>query len=129
LRSLTDHEKHNLGPYIPKQDLDNADFHDGEVPWWLFKENRCVTIGNDIYCRLGEYNPCSPEGLALLGHELFHVGQYRNGMTVLSYIIEDGLSEGGRKNPLEIPAYLLQDQIENDLYNRYPNANACECAK
>jgi len=35
LRPLNDCEKKTLSPYIPQVDLDNADLHDGEVPWYL----------------------------------------------------------------------------------------------
>ena len=84
LRPLTDCEKAKLGPYIPKTDLDNADIHDGDVPWWFklaSKRYRAVTVGNDVYFRPGVYDPTTVDGLAHLAHELVHVGQYRNGMT------------------------------------------------
>jgi RHS repeat-associated protein len=76
LRPLTDCEKKMLSPYIPQEDLDNADLHDGEVPWYLGSNFIAVTRGNDIYFRPGVYDPSISEGLALLGHELVHVGQY-----------------------------------------------------
>jgi Domain of unknown function (DUF4157) len=46
-----------------------------------------VADDNDIYFRPGVYNASTTEGIALLGHELVHVGQYRNGMTTLSYLL------------------------------------------
>jgi len=46
LRPLTPSEKRKLKPYIPKVDLDNADLHDGEVPWYLGKDFAGITRGN-----------------------------------------------------------------------------------
>jgi uncharacterized protein RhaS with RHS repeats len=77
LRPLTACEKQKLAPYIPKIDLDKADLHDGEVPWYLGKDYAGITRGNDIYFRPGVYDPSTIDGLAVLGHELVHVGQYR----------------------------------------------------
>jgi hypothetical protein len=37
------------------------------------------TAGNDVYFAPGQYDPLSREGLALLGHELTHVVQQREG--------------------------------------------------
>src|SRR5262249_59539571 len=39
LRPLTACEKQKLRPYIPTVDLDNADIHDGKVPWWFRNKN------------------------------------------------------------------------------------------
>lgn len=65
LRELNPSEKFILGGYIPSQDLNNADFHDGEVPWFLPDDKACITLGNDIYCKPDIYKQCTPEGLAL----------------------------------------------------------------
>src|SRR2546423_4895107 len=86
LRPLTDCEKKALAPYIPKIDLDNADLHDGQVPRWLGKRFEGITLHNDIYFRPGVYDPSTPEGIAVLGHELIHVGQFRNGLSIARYI-------------------------------------------
>src|SRR5262249_44322675 len=94
LRPLTACEKGQLQPYIPEVDLYSAKLHvDQEPPIPVFPDVRAVTLGNHIYMRLGRYDPSTPEGLALLGHELFHVGQYRNGMTVISYFLSPGKYE------------------------------------
>ena len=113
LRPLSACEKQALAPFIPKVDLDNANLHVGQVPWWLGKDFSGVTVNNDIYFRPGVYDPKTVAGLAVLGHELVHVGQYRNGMTRLKY----GLAslKGYDKNPYETPAYALQAQIANTL--------------
>jgi hypothetical protein len=52
--------------------------------------------------------------MALLGHELVHVGQYRNGMNDLEYLLN-----GYEENPYEKPAYDLQDRIMKDLRKTY----------
>lgn len=114
LRPLTTCEKDKLSPYIPDVDLDSADLHDGEVPPWLLSSMAGVTVGNDIYFRPGVYNPASASGLALLGHELVHVGQYRGGMTMGSYVWES-VKNGYENNKFEKPAYDMQRRILGDL--------------
>jgi RHS repeat-associated protein len=113
LRPLTDCEKNALAPYIPQSDLDNADLHDGTVPWWLLKRYDGITLHNDIYFRPGVYDSSTPAGLALLGHELVHVGQYRNGLTLPKYLWAS--REGYDQNPYEVPAYEKQAQIRDKL--------------
>jgi uncharacterized protein RhaS with RHS repeats len=110
LRGLSECEKFVLAPYIPQVDLDNAEIHDGTVPWYLRDDMDGITRGNDIYFRPGVYDPRTPEGIALLGHELVHVGQYRNGMNWLNYGIE-AMRNGYRDSKYEVPAYDLQAKI------------------
>jgi hypothetical protein len=113
LRALTDCEKILLSPYIPDIDLNNADLHDGTVPWYLGSGFDGITRGNDIYFRPGVYDSTSAAGIAVLGHELVHIGQYRDGMTWLSYLLST--LNGYDNSKYEIPAYALQSQIEKDL--------------
>jgi hypothetical protein len=94
-------------------DLDNADLHDGQVPWYLGKDFDGITRGNDIYFRPGYYDADTAAGIALLGHELVHVGQYRNGMNWLTYLWST--RHGYMKSPYEQAAYATQAQINNDL--------------
>ena len=111
-RPLTDCEKKRLSKYIPKEDLDNADLHEDHVPWWLPKSSEAVTLHNNIYFRQGQYYPDRPGGIAALGHELFHVGQYRRGeMTEKSYIREMLHHGGGPKNKFEKPAYDFEQNV------------------
>jgi hypothetical protein len=114
LRPLSPCEKQALASFIPKVDLDNANLHVGQVPWW-FKDKTyiAVTVNNDIYIRPGEYDPKTVAGIAELGHELVHVGQYRHGMTRLQYLLAS--VKGYDKNPYEPPAYALQAQIASTL--------------
>jgi hypothetical protein len=123
LRPLTIREKCKLRPYIPQVDLDNADLHDGEVPWYLGKDFAGITRGNDIYFRPGVYDDSTANGVAILGHELVHVGQYRNGMTWLSYLWSTGY--GYLQSPYEKEAYDLQEKIRKDLNNNY--GGGCKC--
>lgn len=113
LRPLTDCEKQKLAPYIPKIDLDKANLHDDGVPWYLGKGYNGITRGNNIYFRPGAYDPSTVGGLALLGHELVHVGQYRNGLTWLKYL--KASRHGYDKNKYEPPADAKQAEIGNGL--------------
>ena len=120
LRPLTDCEKEALAPYIPKEDLDNPDLHDGQVPFWLGKNFAGVTIHNNIYFRSGVYDSSTVNGLAILGHELVDVGQYGAGMSVLDYIWAS--RRGYENNPYEIAAYKKEAEIKASL----PKDKCCQ---
>ncbi|MDB5048645.1 MAG: hypothetical protein JWO30_1716 [Fibrobacteres bacterium] len=113
LRPLSKCEKKSLNPYISMEDLEYADLHDGEVPWYLMDGYTGITRGNDIYFRPGQYDPSTPAGLALLGHELVHVGQYKNGMNWISYLWST--KKGYYLSPFEQKAYETQDMIFKEL--------------
>lgn len=113
LRPLTTCEKQKLSPYIPQVDLDNADLHDGEVPFYLLKDFGGITINNDIYLRPGLYDPSTINGLSLLAHELVHVGQYRQGMTRLGYVFKS--LRGYDNNPYEKQASDKEDEFRRDM--------------
>jgi uncharacterized protein RhaS with RHS repeats len=124
LRPLTASEKCKLKPYIPQVDLDNADLHDGQVTWYLEKGFAGITRGNDIYFRPGVYDATTADGMDILGHELVHVGQYRNGMNWLSYLWST--RHGYMKSPYEQAAYALGEKIRNDLTNNLGGNCACQ---
>jgi RHS repeat-associated protein len=124
LRPLTATEKCKLKPYIPQTDLDNADLHDGQVPWYLGKDFAGITRGNDIYFRPGVYDGTTAAGIGILGHELVHVGQYRNGMNWLTYLWST--RKGYMNSPYEKAAYALENTIVNDLTNN-PGGGSCGC--
>ncbi len=113
-RSLNDREKDLLRPYISEEDLNNARIHIGGEPWYLPKSMDGITRGNDIYFRPGVFVSGSPEGTALLGHELVHVGQYREGMNWATYLLSNptGYDKNSR---YEKPAYGMQKRILDDL--------------
>jgi len=125
LRPLTQCEKDLLKPYIPDIDLKNADLQDGKVPWYLRQGFDGITRGNTIYFRPGVYESDTPEGIALLGHELVHVGQYREGMTWDAYLLAS--RKGYENNKYEKPAYAKQAQIEKDL--KAANSKGCDPCK
>jgi RHS repeat-associated protein len=114
LDPLTDSQKQYLQPYIPEQDLNNANVHTGEMPWYAPEWATAITRDNDIYFRDKNQKFETPDDMALLGHELVHVGQYRNGMNDLEYLLN-----GYEENPYEKPAYDLQDRIMKDLRKTY----------
>ncbi|MGH9447867.1 MAG: hypothetical protein ACRD3O_19410 [Terriglobia bacterium] len=59
------------------------------------------------------YDSTTPAGIAVLGHELVHVGQYREGMNWLEYLWST--RHGYANSKYEIPAYAMQARIEQDL--------------
>jgi hypothetical protein len=115
-RSLTAKEIRSLKPYIPQEDLRSAINHTARVPWYLPRRFGAVVRGNHIYFRPGTYAEDSPAGIALLGHELTHVGQYRNGMTAVSYLCS--ALRGYMNSRFEKAAYAVQARILRDLENR-----------
>jgi len=47
-------------------------------PRYIAMRRRAITLGHlIIFTKRRYYDPCSPQGLALLAHELKHVEQYR----------------------------------------------------
>lgn len=73
------------------------------MPWYLGQDFEGITRGNDIYFRPGVYDSTTPAGIAVLGHELVHVGQYRGGMNWLEYLWStrhDYGAEGAQVVPL-----------------------------
>jgi hypothetical protein len=120
--------------FIPKVDLDNADLHDdGKLPWWFNKkDNDAVTVNNDIYVVPGVYDPSTVEGLALIAHELVHVGQYRTGyLTRLKYLLEAARHGTGptSKNKYEKPAYDKGDEVQQALDALKKKGVKCGCDK
>lgn len=84
-----------------------------------------LTLENDIYLRPGAYDPSTIDGLALLGHELVHVGQYRDGTLTRSKYFRELLRHGsGPKNKYETPAYDEEQKILNGL-----SKENCGCSK
>ena len=113
-RPLSDDEKDKLRQYIPEEDLNNARVHEGVVPWYLSRDFDAITRGNDIYFQPDYYDPSKLQCIARLGHELVHVGQYRQGMTWESYILSNPTGRN-KESRYEKPAYDLEDRILMDL--------------
>ncbi len=123
LRPLNEREKRCLAPYVPQVDLDSAEIHEEEAPWYLGGDFAAITRGNNIYFQPGVYDGSTVRGIAYLAHELHHVGQYREGKTWLDFAVAGIMGHGNSE--LEKPAFALQDKVKADLY---PVGNAnCEC--
>jgi RHS repeat-associated protein len=129
LRPLSDCEKSNLSPYVPKVDLDNANLNLNGLPWWGTSDALCITTGNDINCKSGVYDPAKPgvnDGLGLLAHELYHVGDYRTGnLTKGKYLWEAAKNGSGTANKYEKPAYELGSTVANDLAAKHGDNPIC----
>lgn len=114
---MSEREKAALCPCIPRQDLEAAKLCDGRVPWYLPARFVAVTRGKCIYLRPGACRTDTVEGLALLAHELAHVGQYRRGATWLTFLLSY-LRHGYRRSPLEIEARETAERVQRALTGR-----------
>jgi hypothetical protein len=108
-RPLTVHERTVFAPYFCHEVLEAARIVDGKVPFWLRRDMCAVVLYNRIYLRVGAYQPDTPQGMALLGHELMHVAQYLAGMTVWRYLWS--CRHGYRNSPYELQAYAAASRI------------------
>src|SRR5713101_977627 len=91
--SLTPCNKSRLKPYFPGVDLDKVQIRFGfdaltkltgaaldAVGIQVLSGATAITVGNVITFRSrSDYNPDSIQGIALIGHEITHVGQYQSG--------------------------------------------------
>ena len=102
-------------PFFPELDFRQVRLHVG-LPWYLERLGlAALTIGHDIYVSSRYFDPCSPFGIAILGHELYHVHQgWRNPVGFfVGYNVEffrKGLANQ-LKNRFELPAYLFQYRL------------------
>jgi len=86
LRPLLGTEAQALSPFIPGDDLTRARIY--TVPGWMLTEGvNAATLYRNIYVR-SDIAQCGVNWLVLLGHELVHVGQYRNGLNPITYLSE-----------------------------------------
>ena len=108
-RPLTALERARYAAYFSTEVLDAARVFDGRVPFWLRPDMLGVTLGARIYLRPSAYDPNHIVGIELLGHELVHVRQYREGMTVLGYLWAS--RRGYRRNPYEVEAFAVGARI------------------
>jgi hypothetical protein len=102
-RPLTAQEQEVFKPYFAQIVIDKARIIDGSVPFWLRSDMCAVVLGHRIYFRAGYYQPYTPRGAELLGHELTHVSQYLHGMTIFKYLWS--CRYGYYKSAYEIEAY------------------------
>jgi len=108
-RPLTAVERARYAAHFEPDVLDAARVIDGRVPFWLRPDMVGVTLGPRIYLRPGAYDPDSASGVELLGHELVHVRQYRDGMTLWRYLWAS--RRGYRRNPYETEAFAIGARI------------------
>ena len=113
-RRLTAQEKAALQSCIPQRDLEKAKVHDGRVPWYLPARFAAITRGNRIYLRPGACRTGTVDGLALLAHELAHVGQYRQGATWISFLLSYA-RHGYWNSPLEVQARQAEARFRESL--------------
>ncbi len=122
-RLLTDEEKAIYADHFPAELLGSVRVYEGKVPWWLRSEMDGITLGSKIYFRQGVYEPGTAGGVEFLGHELFHVQQYADGMTYREYIWAS--RNGYWNNPFEISAYAKSAQIRSGFCSVNPQTEGC----
>ncbi len=108
-RPLSELERSRYGPFFDGALLDSVRVFDGQAPFWLRPDMLGVTLGACIYFRPGVYDPGRRESIELLAHELVHVRQYAQGMTVFKYAWAS--LRGYWLNPYEVEARALAAQM------------------
>jgi len=122
-RPLTAEERSPYEDFFPSEVLDSARIFEDKVPWWLRKDMDGITLGNRIYFREGVYDPGTAAGVELLGHELVHVEQYAEGMTILRYLWAS--RKGYWNNPYEKQAYDKASLIRDSFCLANPLTVGC----
>ena len=117
-RPLSPVELARYAPYFSADVLNSARVVDGKVPRWLRPDMCGVTLGSRIHFRLGAYDARTAEGIELLAHELVHVRQFSEGMTLRKYIW--ACRRGYRRNPFEVEAYKVAARIRASLVLLHP---------
>jgi hypothetical protein len=102
-RRLSDEEHARYAPFFEPELLAAVRLFDGHVPFWLRPDMLGVTLGPRIHFRPGAYDADTADGIELLGHELAHVHQFRQGMTVWRYLWAS--RRGYRRNRYEVEAF------------------------
>ena len=77
--SLSTEVVDRLAPFVDRDDLERMRVVTGPPGNWipLLLGTGAVTLGNQVFFRSGRFDPVTPRGLALIGHEAEHVAQYR----------------------------------------------------
>jgi hypothetical protein len=115
-RKLSPAEWQIYQPYFSPEVLHYARIVDGHTPFWLRPSMCAVVLQQKIYFRAGYYQPSTLQGIALLGHELTHVEQFLQGMTIWHYLWE--CRHGYVKNRYEVAAYAKGAMISYDVAKR-----------
>jgi len=111
-RPLTPQELTIYRPYFAHIVLERARIVEGKVPFWLWPRMCAVVWRHRIFLRRDAYYAATPQGVALLGHELTHVSQFLHGMTVPDYLWSCRF--GYRHSHYELAAYRQGTQIARD---------------
>jgi hypothetical protein len=114
-RPLTRVEHGRYGPYFSAGVLASARVVDGKVPRWLRPDMCGVTLGSRIHFRAGAYDANTAAGIELLAHELVHVRQFFEGMTVAAYVW--ACRRGYRRNRFEVEAYAVAARIRAEIHS------------
>jgi hypothetical protein len=109
-RKLTSGEKEFFKSWFSADILDRARVTE-KAPFFLPGSFYGITLYNVIYLR--RYNPDDIYCLSMLGHELVHVRQYAEGMTIMSYL--RSCKKGYSKSCYEMEAYEMEHQIRKFL--------------
>ena len=110
---LTARERQRYAPYFEPALLDAVRVFDGHVPFWLRPDMCGVTLGSRIYFRAGACDRDSPGGIELLAHELAHVQQFSQGMTLRSYLWAS--RRGYWRNPFEVDARAIGARVRAEV--------------
>ncbi|MFP5223575.1 MAG: DUF4157 domain-containing protein [Acidobacteriota bacterium] len=126
VRKLTEYERRMMKEAgFTDEQLDPITLHIGGGHPSMPKSMDAITYDDNIYFRDGVHDPNSAKGLAFLAHEIQHSVQWRNGMTVPSYVAN---SVGGYKNnkyekdafECQADAYQrIREKRLQDLYESY----------
>ena len=108
-RPLTRIELSRYAPYFSADVLTQTRVVDGQVPRWLRPDMCGVTLGSRIHFRDGAYDASTADGVELLAHELVHVRQFLEGMTLGQYVW--ACRRGYRRNRFEVEAYDLAARV------------------
>jgi RHS repeat-associated protein len=130
-----------LRKYFPS----NFDFSKVDIRELRFRSPTfsAITVGNTIVFSKGEYDPYSVTGLALIGHELTHVMQYRDqgvlgfipkyvaqwfGNLALAPFADLGPRGAYGQIPAERAAFLNEDLLKIFLRREFARGVPCGCS-
>lgn len=125
-----------IAPYFPGLDLNSVRVHEG-IPWYVTMDADAYTDRHHIYFAPGKYDPGTPEGIALIGHEVMHCWQYfrhgkwrfraaYGGCWARKLVEHRSWNYAYFLNPFEVEARAMEQRIYADLLNRQREGDAHE---
>lgn len=135
-RELPAHIKALLAPYFPGLDLDAVRVLEG-IPWYVAMDADAYTDRHLIYFKPGKYDTRTPQGIALIGHEITHCRQYRSYGTwrfraaysscwARKLFEHRSWERAYFLNPFEVEARTMEERIYNDIINSLRSRNDYE---